>query len=564
MRRTKQTFHWLALTAAAAVGTLASRTASAQPQGFAVDRFDPAERGSEWFTTDTLALRGNVRPAFGIGLDYAYRPLIIRDPNAESSVGVSTVRDQLYLHPGGSLVLWDRVRAGFNLPIALQDFGHTGVAPGSGETVVSPPNEQALGDLRLGVDVKVLGNYGDAFTGAVGVQVYLPTGKREAYTGDETVRLQPRLLVAGDIGPFVYAARLQYQYRPHDTPFRVVTLGSEVAFGASAGARVADGKLVIGPEFSISSLATGDFFKTSATPAEAILGAHYTAGDFRFGAGGGLGLTKGYGSPWSRWLASVEWAPGVPSASDRDGDGIPDTEDACPDEHGLRTDDPKTNGCPPPSDRDGDGVLDKDDACPDVPGVKTDDPKTNGCPADRDHDGIPDSEDACPDVPGVRTADPKTNGCPADRDHDGIPDSEDACPDVPGKPSADPKKNGCPEAFVQAGQIMIMDQVKFKTNSAEILGKDSEDVLAAVAKVLADHPEIKKVRVEGHTDDVGNAPYNKKLSESRAQSVVKWLTAHGVDAAHLSAQGFGQEKPIDDNKTEDGRKNNRRVEFHIE
>ncbi len=532
MRRTKQTFHWLALTAAAAVGTLASRTASAQPQGFAVDRFDPAERGSEWFTTDTLDLRGNVRPAFGIGLDYAYRPLIIRDPNAESSVGVSTVRDQLYLHPGGSLVLWDRVRAGFNLPIALQDFGHTGVAPGSGETVVSPPNEQALGDLRLGVDVKVLGNYGDAFTGAVGVQVYLPTGKREAYTGDETVRLQPRLLVAGDIGPFVYAARLQYQYRPHDTPFRVVTLGSEVAFGASAGARVADGKLVIGPEFSISSLATGDFFKTSATPAEAILGAHYTAGDFRFGAGGGLGLTKGYGSPWSRWLASVEWAPGVPSASDRDGDGIPDTEDACPDEHGLRTDDPKTNGCPPPSDRDGDGVLDKDDACPDVPGVKTDDPKTNGCPADRDHDGIPDSEDACPDVPG--------------------------------KPSADPKKNGCPEAFVQAGQIMIMDQVKFKTNSAEILGKDSEDVLAAVAKVLADHPEIKKVRVEGHTDDVGNAPYNKKLSESRAQSVVKWLTAHGVDAAHLSAQGFGQEKPIDDNKTEDGRKNNRRVEFHIE
>src|ERR1700744_5132921 len=94
-------------------------------------------------------------------------------------------------------------------------------------------------------------------------------------------------------------------------------------------------------------------------------------------------------------------------------------------------------GCPPV--RDHDGVLDKDDACPDDPGMKTDDPTTNGCP-DRDKDGIIDKVDACPDVAGLKTSDPKTNGCPdPDRDKDGIANEQDACPDEPGKPDPDPK-----------------------------------------------------------------------------------------------------------------------------
>ena len=68
---------------------------------------------------------------------------------------------------------------------------------------------------------------------------------------------------------------------------------------------------------------------------------------------------------------------------------------------------------PPRADRDGDGVFDDEDACPDVPGVRTDDPKTNGCPrSDRDGDGVFDDEDACPDIPGVRSEDPRANGCP--------------------------------------------------------------------------------------------------------------------------------------------------------
>src|ERR1035437_1297638 len=157
------------------------------------------------------------------------------------------------------------------------------------------------------------------------------------------------------------------------------------------------------------------------------------------------------------------------------------------------------------------------------------------------------------------------NGCPPDLDNDTVLNEVDACPREAGKPDPDPTRNGCPKAFVQGGVIKILDQVKFKTGSADILpGKDSEEVLQAVLKVMTDHADIKKVRVEGHTDNQGNPEFNKKLSGDRAASVVKWLVAHGVDKARLVSQGFGLERPMADNKNEEGRRQNRRVEFHIE
>jgi OOP family OmpA-OmpF porin len=256
----------------------------------------------------------------------------------------------------------------------------------------------------------------------------------------------------------------------------------------------------------------------------------------------------------------------VVARADRDGDGVFDDEDACPDVAGVRTSDPKTNGCPPPPpDRDGDGIPDNVDACPDVPGVKTDDPKTNGCPSDRDKDGIYDKDDACPDVPGVKTDDPKTNGCPPDpdRDKDGILNDVDACPDVPGPKSDDPKTSGCPRVFIKNAMIQILEQPKFDFNKS-VIKKESDSLLTEVAKVMVDHPEIKHVRVEGNTDNVGNAPYNKILSQQRAQAVVTWLIAHGVEKDRLTAKGMGKENPLVSNDTDAGRAANRRVEFHIE
>ncbi|HXK20400.1 MAG TPA: OmpA family protein, partial [Polyangiaceae bacterium] len=107
------------------------------------------------------------------------------------------------------------------------------------------------------------------------------------------------------------------------------------------------------------------------------------------------------------------------------------------------------------------------------------------------------------------------------------------------------------------------EQVQFAYNSAQIL-KASDFILAAVAKILSENPQIKGVRVEGHTDNKGGDAFNKRLSQKRAESVSAWLAKHGIDKSRLSASGFGKERPIDSNDTDEGRANNRRVEFHIE
>ena len=247
---------------------------------------------------------------------------------------------------------------------------------------------------------------------------------------------------------------------------------------------------------------------------------------------------------------------------DKDGDGVIDSADACVDVKGVASADPKANGCP--ADKDGDGIPDAVDACADVKGVASADPKANGCPADKDADGIPDAADACPDVKGVQSADPKLNGCPSDpdRDKDGIANEQDACPDNAGPASPKPEKNGCPLVVLRGEKIEIHEQVQFKTGSSEILGA-SDELLTKVAAVFKEHAEITKVLVEGHTDNQGVAANNQKLSDARAASVRTWLTKHGVDGARLASKGFGQDKPIATNDTEEGRAKNRRVEFKI-
>lgn len=272
-----------------------------------------------------------------------------------------------------------------------------------------------------------------------------------------------------------------------------------------------------------------------------------------------------------RWNAFNGWGYVGPSARqpvtepvDQDGDGVPDDIDACPALAGVATQDTATNGCPPPADADGDGITDTADACPQKAGVRNDDPTKNGCPppGDADGDGVTDDVDACPDVKGVSATDPKKNGCPADSDGDGIDDPQDACPDEAGKPNADPKENGCPVVHITKGEIKINDKVQFDTGKATI--KDaSGPLLDQIAQVMKDHPEIKKIEVQGHTDDQGKKYFNQQLSAARAQAVMKALQERGVDETRMTSKGYGQEAPIADNATDEGRTKNRRVQFKI-
>jgi outer membrane protein OmpA-like peptidoglycan-associated protein len=576
--------------------------ASAQQKGFALDRFEPSERGSEWFVLDSLDLRGTKRlSAAGVVGSWSYKPLVATDANGTER---DLVRHQVFVNPGASLVMWNRARFGLTMPVAVFQNGRTVELNG---VRYAPPHD-AVGDLRLSGDVRLFGTYRGIATGALGTAIYFPTGSRDNYTSDGTFRLAPRATLAGEVSYFTYSARAAFAYRPLDEKFERNPLGSEIDAGLAAGARLANGNLVVGPEiFGSTIVDSQSFLKRRGTPLEILLGAHYTLKDFRFGGGIGRGLTRGWGTPAFRAFLSAEWTPrfgedsdhdgvaneedacptlggprssdpktsgcpqkaegpsvgaGTPPSpfSDRDSDGVVDREDACPDEAGNKSPDPKTNGCPP--DSDGDGVYDLVDVCPTAPGPKSKDPKKNGCPADRDGDGITDERDACPEIAGLATSDPTSNGCPPDRDGDGIYDREDACVDAPGPADTDRERNGCPLARIEEGQIKLLDQVQFKSDSAEIL-RDSDATLVAVGMTLKMHPEIAKIRIEGHTDDRGRVEHNRELSYKRALAVSKWLMKFGIDKARLEPLGFGPRRPVDDNKTDTGRQANRRVDFFI-
>ncbi len=234
---------------------------------------------------------------------------------------------------------------------------------------------------------------------------------------------------------------------------------------------------------------------------------------------------------------------GLKGCPDKDGDGVADIKDRCPDVPGLMT----LEGCP---DSDGDGVADLDDKCLNTKaGYKVD---INGCPLDRDGDTVIDEEDACPDQKGS----PVLKGCP-DRDGDGIADKEDRCPDVVGIPS----NFGCPEIpkEVVTQITKIASKIFFETGSDK-LKPASKTQLEDLADILNQYKEAKLV-IEGHTDNTGNPEKNVTLSQKRCESVKTYLVTKGIDANRLSATGFGDTRPIDDNKTSAGRAKNRRVEL---
>src|SRR5437868_4546864 len=215
---------------------LFSRPAAAQQaEGFALNRFDPSERGSEWFALESLDLRGEGRIALGVVGDWGHKPLVLYAPDGtEKSL---LVKDQLFLHVGGGVIVANRFRFSASLPIAAYEAGEQGTL---GTTTYVPPSSASIGDLRLGADARLVGELGDPITLAIGAQAHLPTGQRGDYTGDGKIRLVPRALAAGEIGPFVYAVKLGVQYRALDTNFADAPIGSELVFGAAAGLRTKD------------------------------------------------------------------------------------------------------------------------------------------------------------------------------------------------------------------------------------------------------------------------------------------------------------------------------------
>jgi outer membrane protein OmpA-like peptidoglycan-associated protein len=255
---------------------------------------------------------------------------------------------------------------------------------------------------------------------------------------------------------------------------------------------------------------------------------------------------------------------------DKDIDGVADYKDECPDTAGLAT----LNGCP---DSDKDGIADNKDRCPDVAGpldlkgcqdvdkdgvADIDDkcPNTtagykvnaSGCPLDNDNDGVANEVDQCPDASGPLAL----KGCP-DTDGDGVTDDKDRCPNEKGNIV----DKGCPLiAPVDVKKIAdIAGKLFFENGSAEL--KPSSFVQLDYLVVILNRYNATDLQIGGHTDNVGGDLANIDLSKQRAESVKTYLISKGIPETRLTALGFGDGKPIADNKTASGRAKNRRVEL---
>jgi OOP family OmpA-OmpF porin len=249
---------------------------------------------------------------------------------------------------------------------------------------------------------------------------------------------------------------------------------------------------------------------------------------------------------------------------DKDGDGIPDDVDKCPnepeDKDGFQDDD----GCPD-LDNDGDGIPDALDKCPNEPEDKDGFQDEDGCPdPDNDHDGIPDALDKCPNEPEDFDGFQDQDGCPdPDNDGDGIPDKIDKCPNEPETFNHYKDEDGCPDEVPAEVKKFtgVIEGINFKTASAEIL-PGSFAILDRALKVLQDFPEV-NLEISGHTDSKGKADYNLNLSQRRADSVKLYFVSRGIPSSRLVSIGFGKDRPIADNSTASGRATNRRTEFKL-
>jgi len=378
--------------------------------GFSLNRFEPSPAGDRFFVVPEGAVpRGEPGlRAQALG-HYTLRPSLVRTDKV-TGLERELVSKQFFLHPGVSYAPTDWLLAHFDVPLALSQSGEGPNAPES----------PAVGDGRLGVRVGVVGDEHAAFALAPGVDVWLPFGSQKDLVGDGAFRVLPRVNVSGEILPFAYGVTLGYQFRKHvDTGS--LEVGDSLVLGAAAGLVLFDEVLSVGPELHAAWLTESDnqAFASRTSPIEVLFGARARLSDFVLGAGIGPSLSDAPGVA-PRVVFSLGYAPRTPAAkddrgpapSDRDNDGVWDSDDACPDQSGPSRPEPDQSGCPPQA---GLALAPEADAQPEAnaaePEAKPLAP--TAADSDGDGDGVPDAQDACPKEPGVKSSDAKTSGCAA-------------------------------------------------------------------------------------------------------------------------------------------------------
>jgi outer membrane protein OmpA-like peptidoglycan-associated protein len=596
------------MTVLALIGAASAQTTetidvvASQAVGFSAQNYRPPvdSRTSMWTErTGTLGITGVTAQLMG---GWTRNPLVVRYFDDTQQVLISDLFGAdltAGLHMG-------RFRLGVLAPVYFTGDGPSVAAGATG-----------LGDLAADLKINLLRD-GDAPLGlGVSGRVLAPTASVDGPLGVNAVGWEAMALVDKQLAHWVLAANLGMRGGP-DVELSNVSLDDQF-FYRGALSYLLDEGADAGFSADVAGQVNLTDVNAAGMPLEAMLGAWTRVAQvITLRAGVGHGFSDGLGDPDARVLVGLSFDPAVDR--DRDGDGYVDREDDCPDDPEDFDQRKDEDGCPD-METQLTVVLVTPDGDP-VPGVQStllvgDSPQvgkselsvviepgnysfsaaalgyapvqaTLNVPAVPEH-RVTQVMKPVPLPVRVRLTD--LDGQPIDGEwsmdgqtwtpeKDGLENIEliigtytfygRAKGYVSAEQPLEVKPVGKNEVWMGLGkktslaveQIELKEVVQFKTASAQILS-GSYPLLNEVVKILQNHPELTKIKVEGHTDSQGSDAYNLDLSTRRAASIVTYLTSKGIAADRLVSEGFGESKPIATNDTEAGRFQNRRVEIRV-
>jgi OOP family OmpA-OmpF porin len=596
----------IGLAAAGVTGAPSSASAQTTPNvvpttnsnGFDTHLFRPAMDSKGLFSVNGSDVLGNKEFSVGLILDYGHN--LLRIPN--ESLIEHSFQGTFQVNYG----ILNQFVVGIDMPVDLMSGN---AEPNYQPTLWGPAklDFQGVGYFAAHAKWRIT-KVEKGFGLAVGVQAGAGLGDAAANAAaDAGFFYWPELIAERRFGPRgELRLAINGGFRGHDATATTLPLrngkfvdGNLFTYGGGVSWRVIPTVDLVAETYGTYLLADGA--DSGVKPSNEAVGGLklFVERNSYFMIGGGARYTNGFEAADERVLIGFVFEPSI---GDRDGDGIKDDVDQCPDDpedfDGFKDED----GCPDP-DNDNDGIPDVNDRCPNIPEDRDGDQDEDGCPegsdGDRDGDGIPDSKDKCPDEPEDRDGFQDQDGCPdpdndqdgipdkldkcpndpedkdgfedqdgcpdPDNDHDGIPDVKDKCPNDPETYNGFEDEDGCPDkgrVIISDNNVVILDKIQFAYNSAEILPA-SNKILDAVGITLAHHPEFALLEVEGHADERGNDQYNLKLTQDRVNSVVRALIDRGIAKDRLRSKGYGEYCPLDPGHNEAAWEQNRRVEFKI-
>ena len=610
---------------AVALVTAFAGTAVAQPAGdLQLDPFRPAIDSRGYLTINASQTLGHKEVSFGLGsLSWGHRLLEFQGDDGAEYLVNDVITATLIAAVGFRVGPAD-LQFGASVPLTIVSGDRGPDDPG----VISNPNDdrdfkidgQGVGNVGLHLKTRFLKSSRPPHVG-VGViaSLFLPTATAERFMGEKQLTPQIMGVLDKEFGRtrrFRVALNGGIRLR-NETSFtdmgedgvigtqRTISAAAEIPYGMGFAYALSPQKFdIVGEVFGAVPLGKHESYR----PLEAVAGVKlYLARNSYLSLGAGRGLLKNEGgNPNARAFIGIVFEP---SLGDRDGDGLKDDVDKCPDDPEDRDGFEDEDGCPD-IDNDRDGIIDDEDKCPLIPEDRDGFQDEDGCPDadanDRDGDKILDNVDKCPDDPEDYDQFQDEDGCPdLDNDQDKILDVDDLCPNDPedydgfededGCPDLDNDKDrifdkddkcpnepetynnvddedGCPDrgpALETKTEIIVMEPIQFEFNKA-IIKPASHKILDAVIASMQGNPDILLVEVAGHTDERGDDAYNLDLSDRRAAAVLEYLTTHGtkrdpkpIDPKRLTSQGYGETQPKDRRSNEQAWAKNRRVDFLI-